>query len=554
MPRRVLIVGGVAGGASTAARLRRLDESAAIILFERGPDVSFANCGLPYYLGGEIQDRSKLLVQTPQKLAANLNLDVRVRSEVISIHRDRKTILVRDLANHREYEEAYDTLVLAPGAAPIVPEFPGVNRPGVFTLRNLVDTDRIQGWILEKEAKTAVVVGGGFIGLEMAEQLCRRGLKVTLVQRSAQVLDPLDPEMVESIHQSIRKHGIELKLSTEVQKLEEPADQSKSAKVILSDGSAVHADIVILGIGVQPESKLAREAGLEVNKRGAIRVQDTLQTNDPAIYAIGDAIEVKDVVSGNPTQIPLAGPANRQGRIVANNIAGIPTKYRGTLGTAIIRVFDLTAACTGASAKALTRANIPFKCAYLHPNSHAGYYPGAHPIHMKILFSPKDGKILGAQAVGVDGADKRMDVIATGMHHGATLDDLVDYELCYAPPFGSAKDAVNIAGMVGQNHQRKLVEIIHWSEVASRVASGSKLLDVREPKEVESGAVPNATNIPLGQLRKRIGELDKTADWIVYCQSGQRSYNACRILTQHGFRCGNLSGAFKTYSAANPKS
>ena len=554
MPRRVLIVGGVAGGASTAARLRRLDESASILLFERGPDVSFANCGLPYYLGGEIQDRSKLLVQTPQKLAANLNLDVRVRSEVVAIHRDRKIILVRDLANQREYEESYDSLVLAPGAAPIVPAFPGVKRPGVFTLRNLVDTDRIQGWILEKDAKNAVVVGGGFIGLEMAEQLCRRGLKVTLVQRSAQVLDPLDPEMVEAIHQSIRKHGIDLRLSTEVQQLDDPTQGAGAATVRLSDGSYVNTDIVILGIGVQPESKLASDAGLETNNRGAIRVNDHLQTSDPSIYAIGDAIEVKDVVSGNPTQIPLAGPANRQGRIVANNIAGIPTTYRGTLGTAIIRVFEWTAACTGASAKSLTRSKIPFKCAYLHPNSHAGYYPGAHPIHMKILFSPKDGKILGAQAVGMDGADKRIDVIATGMHHGATLDDLVDYELCYAPPFGSAKDAVNIAGMVGQNHQRKLVEIIHWREVPSKVASGARLLDVREPKEIEAGAIPNAMHIPLGQLRKRISELDKNTDWIVYCQSGQRSYNACRILSQHGFRCGNLSGAYKTYSAANSKS
>lgn len=554
MPRRVLIVGGVAGGASAAARLRRLDESASITLFERGPDVSFANCGLPYYLGGEIQDRSKLLVQTPQKLANNLNLLVRVRSEVIAIHRGRKTILVRDLASQREYEEAYDTLVLAPGAAPIVPDFPGVKRAGVFTLRNLVDTDRIHGWILEKEAQTAVVVGGGFIGLEMAEQLCRRGLKVTLVQRSAQVLDPLDPEMVEAIHQNIRKHGIDLRLSTEVKKLEDPTENTKAAKVILSDGGVVNTDIVVLGIGVQPESKLAKEAGLEVNSRGAIRVNDHLQTSDPSIYAIGDAIEVKDVVSGNYTQIPLAGPANRQGRIVANNIVGIPTSYRGTQGTAIIRVFDLTAACTGASAKALSRSNTPYKCAYLHPNSHAGYYPGGHPIHMKILFDPRDGKILGAQAVGVDGADKRIDVIATGMHHGATLDDLVDYELCYAPPFGSAKDPVNIAGMVGQNHQRKLVEIIHWSEVTSRVAAGSKLLDVREAREVEGGSIPGAIHIPLGQLRTRIGELDSKADWIVYCQSGQRSYNACRILSQQGFRCGNLSGAFKTYSAATPKS
>lgn len=550
MAKRVLIVGGVAGGASAAARLRRLDEKAVIIIFERGPDVSFANCGLPYYLGGEIKDRGKLLVQTPQKLAANLNLDVRVRSEVVAILRDKKAIRVRDLQTNAIYEENYDNLILAPGAAPLVPPIPGIEKPGIFSLRNLVDTDRIHSWVQNQQGKKAVVVGGGFIGLEMAEQLEKRGLGVALVQRSGQVLDPFDPEMISPIHQELAAKGIDLRLNRQVIRIDDAPPKEKVLKVVLDDGSGIEADVVILGIGVKPESHLAIDAKLEVNPRGAIKVDDHLRTSDPFIYAIGDAIEVKDPVTGNQTQVPLAGPANRQGRIVADNIAGKPTSYRGTLGTAILRVFDYTAACTGASAKTLSKAGIPFKTVYLHPNSHAGYYPGAHPLSMKVLFSPNDGKILGAQAVGKDGADKRIDVIAASIHHGGAMDDLVDYELCYAPPFGSAKDPVNIAGMAIQNNINQLVEIVHWSEVEGRVKNGSKLLDVREPKEVEAGMIPGALNIPLPQLRSRLNEIDSSSDWIVYCQSGQRSYNACRILSQLGYRCCNLSGAYKTYSAA----
>lgn len=550
MARRILIVGGVAGGASAAARIRRLDENAAIILFERGPDVSFANCGLPYYLGGEIKDRAKLLVQTPQKLGANLNLDVRVRSEVIAILRDKKVIQVRNLQTNTIYEEGYDTLILAPGAAPIIPPIPGVEKPGIFSLRNLVDTDRIHNWVQNQQAKKAVMVGGGFIGLEMAEQLKIRGLEVALIQRSGQVLDPFDPEMITPIHQELIAKGIDLRLNRQVVRFDDALSKGKALNVVLDDGSSIEADVVILGIGVKPESHLASDAKLDVNARGAIKVNDHLCTSDPCIYAIGDAIEVTDPITRNQTQVPLAGPANRQGRIVADNIAGKPTRYRGTLGTAILRVFDYTTACTGANAKTLSKAGIVFKTVYLHPNSHAGYYPGAHPISLKVLFSPKDGKILGAQAVGRDGADKRIDVIAACIHHGGTMDDLVDYELCYAPPFGSAKDPVNLAGMVIQNNMNHLVDIIHWSEVEVRVQQGSRLLDVREPKEVEAGMIPGALNIPLGQIRSRLNEIDLSSDWIIYCQSGQRSYNACRILSQHGYKCCNLSGAYKTFSAA----
>ena len=550
MAKRILIVGGVAGGASAAARLRRLDENAAIVLFERGPDVSFANCGLPYYLGREIKERGKLLVQTPQKLAANLNLDVRVRSKVIAILRDKKVIQIRNLETNVIYEEAYDTLILAPGAAPIIPLIPGIEKPGIFSLRNLVDTDRIHNWVQNQQARKAVVVGAGFIGLEMAEQLKIRGLEVALIQRSGQVLDPFDPEMITPIHQELVAKGIDLRLNHQVVRFEDASSKDKALHVVLDDGSSIEADVVIMGIGVKPESHLASDAKLEVNARGAIKVNDFLCTSDPCIYAIGDAIEVTDPITGNQTQVPLAGPANRQGRVVADNIAGKPTRYRGTLGTAILRIFDYTTACTGANAKTLSKAGITFKTVYLHPNSHAGYYPGAHPISLKVLFSPTDGKILGAQAVGKDGVDKRIDVIATSIHHGGTMDDLVDYELCYAPPFGSAKDPVNLAGMVIQNNINHLVEIIHWSEVEARVQQGAKMLDVREPKEVEAGMILGAVNIPLGQLRDRLTEIDLSSDWIVYCQSGQRSYNACRILSQHGYKCCNLSGAYKTYSAA----
>lgn len=546
MGKRVLIVGGVAGGMSAATRLRRLDEHAAIVVFERGPHVSFANCGLPYYLGGEIADRGKLLVQTPERLHEVFNLDVRVRSEVVRIDRERQEVEVRDLAAGRTYTERYDALVLSTGAAPLVPPIPGIDRAGHFTLRNLDDTDRIHAWVGQKDARRAVVVGAGFIGLEMAEQLHRRGLSVAVVELLPQVLGPLDPEMVAPIHQELRRHGVELHLGDKVARFD--AGPALASDVVLASGQVLPADVVILGLGVRPESRLAKEAGLELGDRGGVRVDPSMRTSDPAVWAVGDAVEVLDPVTGTHGLVPLAGPANRQGRIAADGIAGRSATYQGTLGTAIVRVFDLAAGTTGANAKTLTRAGVPFQAVHLHPGSHAGYYPGAKPIHLKVLFAPGTGRLLGAQAVGADGVDKRLDVLATVLHHGGTVHDLAELELAYAPPYGSAKDPVNLAGMAAQNVLAGDVVPAQWHEVAELVRQGAGLLDVREAGEREKGALPDSRHVPLGQLRARLGELDPGREWLVYCASGQRSYTACRLLTQHGYRCRNLTGAYRTWS------
>lgn len=550
MGKQVLIVGGVAGGMSAATRLRRLDEHASIIVFERGPHVSFANCGLPYYLGGEIAERSKLLVQTPARLREVFNLDVRVENEVLAIDRERKEVEVRELKTGRVYRERYDALVLSTGAAPLAPPIPGLQREGHFTLRNLDDTDRIHHWVAQKDVKQAVVVGAGFIGLEMAEQLVHRGLDVAVVELLPQVLGPLDPEMAAPIQTELKKHGVSLYLGDKVERFDDPEAGSRASRVVLGSGRVLPADVVILGLGVRPESKLARDAGLQLGERGGVRVDAQMRTSDPAIWAVGDAVEVRDPVTGNQGLVPLAGPANRQGRLAADSIAGHPSTYKGTLGTAIVRVFDLVAATTGASAKTLTRAGIPFQAVHLHPGSHAGYYPGAKPVHLKVLFDPKTGKLLGAQAVGEDGIDKRIDVIATSLHHGGTIHDLAELELCYAPPFGSAKDPVNLAGMAAQNILAGNVLVAQWNEVDSLLKNGAGLLDVREPSEHERGALPGAVNIPLGKLRGHLADLDRDREWLVYCASGQRSYNACRVLMQHGFRCRNLTGAYRTWSAA----
>ncbi|MFO0842035.1 MAG: FAD-dependent oxidoreductase [Gemmataceae bacterium] len=548
----MLIVGGVAGGMSAAARLRRLDEFAEIVVFERGPDVSFANCGLPYYLGGEITDRGKLLVQTPQRLRAAFNLDVRVRSEVTAIDRDKREVAVRDLASGKVYREGYDALVLSTGAAPLVPPIPGIQREGHFTLRNLDDTDRIYRWISQQGVRRAVVVGAGFIGLEMAEQLRRRGMDVAVVELLPQVLGPLDPEVAAPVAEELEKHGVALHLADRVERFDEPGIWSKASRVVLASGQALPADVVILGLGVRPEAKLAKEAGLQLGERGGVRVDEQMRTSDPAIWAVGDAVEVRDPVTGGYGLVPLAGPANRQGRIAADAIAGRRSAYKGTLGTAVVRVFELTAAATGASAKALTRAGVPFLAAHLHPGSHAGYYPGAKPIHLKVLFAPGTGKLLGAQAVGEDGVDKRIDVIATSLHHAGTVHDLAELELSYAPPFGSAKDPVNLAGMAAQNLLAGDVVAAQWHEVDALRQAGAGLLDVREPAERERGFLPGSVHIPLGQLRDRLGELDRGREWLVYCASGQRSYNACRVLSQRGYRCRNLTGAYRTWAPMNP--
>lgn len=550
MGQRVLIVGGVAGGMSAAARARRLAEGADIVVFERGPHVSFANCGLPYFLGGEIADRAKLLVQTPERLRAALKLDVRALSEVVGIDRARKEIRVRDLAAGREYAERYDALVLSTGAAPIVPQVPGAGRAGHFALRALEDMDRIDSWVKARGATTAVVVGGGFIGLEVAEQFRRSGLGVAVVERNPQVLKPFDPEMAAHLHIELRKHGVALHLNSALARFDAPAtgESAAASVVVLANGTRLPADVVILGLGVRPESKLARDAGLAVGATGGIRVDEHLRTSDPHIYAVGDTIEVTHGVTGRPAVIPLGGPANRQGRTAADNIFGTPTKYPGTLGTAIVRVFDLTAAVTGANEAQLKDAGIEFRAVHVHPNAHAGYYPGAQPIALKLLFAPGSGRLLGAQAVGADGVDKRIDVLATALRAGMTVDDVADLELCYAPPFGSAKDAVNLAGMAAQNVLRGRVVPIQWHELGA--LPNALVLDVRDARERAAGAIPDSVHIPLPELRGRLNELPRDREIVAHCASGQRSYGACRLLSQHGFKCRNLVGSYKTWKAA----
>jgi NADPH-dependent 2,4-dienoyl-CoA reductase/sulfur reductase-like enzyme/rhodanese-related sulfurtransferase len=546
--KRLVIVGGVAGGASAAARARRLCEDCAIIIFERGPHVSFANCGLPYFVGGEIAEQDSLLVQTPASLKARFNLDVRVNTEVVRIDRQARRVHVRELLTGREYDESYDALVLSTGASPLKPPIPGIERPNHFTVRNIPDVEKIMAWSRGCERCRAVVVGGGYIGLEMAEQLRRREFNVTVVEALPQVMTPLDPEMAAWLHAELRANGVALRLNDPVTAFEAPTDAepARASIVVLKSGARLPADSVILGLGVKPETKLAREAGLELGERGGIRVNEHLQTSDPRIWAVGDAIEVRDFVTGQYCVIPLAGPANRQGRIAADNIFGRPSRYDGTLGTAILRLFGLTAGVTGANEKTLRKAGIACEPLHLHPNSHAGYYPGAEPIALKILFAPDTGKLLGAQAVGREGVDKRIDVLATALKAGMTVHDLAGLELAYAPPFGSAKDPVNLAGMAAQNVLAGDVKLAQWSEIGP----DTFLLDVRRDEERAQGFIPGSAHIPLDELRDRLGELPREREIIVYCASGQRSYYACRLLAQRGFRCRNLTGSYRTWNMA----
>ena len=537
MAKRIVIVGGVAGGMSAATRLRRLDESAEIVVFERGPFVSFANCGLPYHIGGEIDDRTKLIVQTPKRLREVFNLDIRANTEVLSIQPQAKTVTTATAV------EPYDELILATGTTAVMPDVPGIGLPGHFTLRTIPDLDAILAWIQAKNAKTALVLGGGFIGLEAAEQLHRRGLKVTIVERNPQVLTPLDREMAAHVHAELTKHGVTVKLQNPVASFDETG-------ATLQSGERIPADIVVIGVGVKPNTALAQAAGLAIGTSGGIFVDPRLQTSDPHIWAVGDAIEVTHIATLTPAVIPLAGPANRQGRIVADNIGGLNSQYQGTMGTAIVRVFDVVAACTGANEARLKRDGINFEAIHLHPNSHAGYYPGAKSLALKILFAPENGRLLGAQAVGEDGVDKRIDVLATALYGGMTIDDLAELELAYAPPFGSAKDPINLAGMAAQNMLCGLVRVAQWHEVPKLIESGAVVVDVREPAERDGGVIPGSVNIPLGELRGRLGELPKDREILTHCASGQRSYNACRILMQHGFKCWNLTGSYKTWKAA----
>jgi NADPH-dependent 2,4-dienoyl-CoA reductase/sulfur reductase-like enzyme/rhodanese-related sulfurtransferase len=550
MGKKVLIVGGVAGGASAAARLRRIDENAEIIMFEKGMYISFANCGLPYYIGGAIKERGKLLVQTAQAMKARFNIDVKELSEIIRIDRQRKILEVKDMRDGSTYEESYDVLVLSPGAAPVKPPIPGIDSPNIYTLRDIPDTDSIKGFLDEKKPQNAVVVGGGFIGLEMAENLHRAGLKVDIVEALDQVMAPLDYEMAAIIHNHIRSKGCGLNLKDGVKAFEPEGDKTV---VVLQSGKRIPADMIILSIGVKPNNTLAKEAGLEIGATGGIKVNEYLQTSDPDIYALGDAIEVTDYISGNPALIPLAGPANKQGRIVANNIAGRREVYRGTQGTAIAKVFDMAAASTGVNEKTLRKLGKELGKDYMttitHSASHAGYYPGGSTMAIKLVYTLQ-GKVLGAQIAGFDGVDKRIDDIAIAVRHGMTVHDLQEFELAYAPPFSSAKDPVNMAGYVGSNVLNGDLKVAYWNEAMNADMSRTFLLDAREPSEYGEGHISNAVNIPLGQLRSRLNEIPRDKEIIVNCQIGLRSYIGVRILMQNGFdNVRNLSGGYKTYKS-----
>ncbi|WP_025026113.1 CoA-disulfide reductase [Caldalkalibacillus mannanilyticus] len=545
MTQKVIIVGGVAGGATAAARLRRISEDVEIILVERGEHISFANCGLPYYIGETIKDRSKLLVQTVKGMSERFNLDIRNLSEVLSIDPANKKVTIKDLQIGEEYEEAYDKLLLSPGAKPIVPPIPGLNEnQTLFTLRNIPDTDKIKNYVDTNHPKKAVVIGGGFIGIEMAENLVDRGIEVTIIEMANQIMAPIDFEMASILHTHIKEKGVKLLLGNGVQSF---ADQGK--KVILSDGTEINTDMSILSIGVRPENELAKTAGLELGERGGIIVNEYLQTSNEDIYAVGDAVEVVDYISGSKAMIPLAGPANRQGRMAANNIMGKREKYQGTLGTSIVKVFDLTVAATGNNEKTLKRAGTPYEVVHIHPNSHAGYYPGAAPLTLKLIFDKETGKIFGAQAVGADGVDKRIDVIATAIKGGLLVEDLTNLELSYAPPYSSAKDPVNMAGYVASNVIEGELEMVQWHEIDELVKAGGLLIDVREPMEREFGFIEGSINISLNDIRNRLEELPKDQTIYVSCQVGLRGYLASRILTNKGYHVKNVDGGWKTYSS-----
>ncbi len=548
MARRILIVGGVAGGATAAARLRRLDESAEIVMFERGEHISFANCGLPYYIGDTIVDRDELLLQTPESFHDRYRVDVRVGHEAVLIDRVAKRLHVRRLSDGALVEEPYDALVLSPGADPIRPPLEGADEEGVFTLRNLADTDRIKTFVQQPGIRRAVVVGGGYIGVEMAENLRALTLSVSIVELTDHLVQPLDPDMAGDLHAHVAKNGVGLYLNCGVTAIRRTAS---GLSVQTSTGGAICADLVVLAVGVRPEGTFAREAGLEMGVRGTIRVDEHMRTSDPSIYAVGDAIEVADFVTGARTFVPLASPANRQGRIAADNLCGIPSAYKGTQGTAILKAFEMTVAVTGANERALKAAGIPYAKTYTHSGSHAGYYPGATQMNVKLLFRVPDGKLLGAQLTGRDGVDKRCDVLATAIRAGMTVHDLTDLELAYAPPFGSAKDPVNMAGYVAQNVLDGLEKQFYAEDVAGLDPAKVTLLDVRTAEEFAAGSIPGAVNIPVDDLRARLGELDAKKPVYEFCRIGLRGHVAYRILSQSGFpEVYNLAGGYRFYRAA----
>ena len=543
-----LIIGGVAGGATVAARLRRMDEKANIILFERGKYVSYANCGLPYYIGDTINNREKLFVQTAKGFTDRFRIDIRTEQEVTAIRPDKKEVEIKNLSTGETYTETYDKLVLSPGAEPLRPGIEGIGSKKIFTLRNVPDTDTIKNYVNTENPKRAIVVGGGFIGLEMAENLYDLGIQVDVVEMANQVMAPLDFSMAAIVHRQLTDKGVGLHLEDGVSRFEE---KDGGVTVHLRSGKQIATDMVLLSIGVRPETKLAKDAGLAIGERGGIAVNDYMQTSDADIYALGDAVEVRHLVTGQPALIPLAGPANKQGRIVADNIVfGNKKKYPGSIGTSIAKVFDLTVAAAGANAKLLQQNNIPYISSYTHGASHAGYYPGAVPLSIKILFAPENGKLLGAQIVGFNGVDKRIEMLAQVIQRGGTVHDLAELEHAYAPPYSSAKDPVNMAGFVAENILNKKSRIIQWRELAELPADTIRL-DVRTHDEYKLGTIPGFINIPVDELREHLDELPKEKPIVVTCAVGLRGYLAYRILVQNGFKhVRNLSGGYKTWSVA----
>lgn len=539
MTEKILIVGGVAGGMSAATRLRRLNENAEIIVFEKGPYVSFANCGLPYYVGGEIAEREKLIVQSAKALKNRFNLEVRENSEVIAIDSEGKKVTV--VSNGESYVESYDKLILSPGAKPLIPQIKGLNQAtNVFSLRNIPDVDKIMTYLKAKAPKSATIIGAGFIGLEMAENLAKRGLSVTIVEKAPHVLPTIDREMAAFVNEELIKNNLSVMTNRGVVEF-------KNDEILLDNGESLQSDLTILSVGIQPETSLAKSAGIKLGLRNAILVDEHYETSVKDIYAVGDAIVVKNQL-GQDALISLASPANRQGRQVADIISGLPIKNRGSLGTAIVRVFDLQVASTGLSEFQLRGLKINHKIVHVTANNHAGYYPDATSIVLKLIFEPESGQIFGAQAIGKEGVDKRIDILSTTIKAKLTIFDLPELELTYAPPFGSAKDPVNMAGYAAINLLLGQSENIQWHELAAELAKGKVLLDVRNPNELAKGKFKNSQNIPLDDLRERLNELDKKTEYIVSCQSGLRSYNAERILKQEGYKVKNLDGAFGLYS------
>lgn len=543
MRKKVLIVGGVAGGASAATRLRRLDEEVEIIMFERDGYVSFANCGLPYYIGETIQERDKLLVQTPEKLLSRYNIDVRINSEVVQIDPTQKQVTVHS-KDRGKYVESYNYLILSPGAKPLRPPIPGIMGDKIYTLRNIPDTDRVKKKVDEEGTKSAIVIGGGFIGVEMAENLVERGLQVTLVEAAPHILAPFDSEMVMLAEKELQRHGVELILGDAVKAF---ADSNDGVEVSLNSGRTLSADMVLAAIGVVPDTGFLQTSGIELGPRGHIIVNEHMKTNLEGVYAVGDAVEIIDYVHGGKGAVPLAGPANKQGRIAADHIAGLPSNYKGTQGTAIIKIFDLTGASTGLNERTLQRLKIPYHTVYSHPSSHATYYPEAATISLKLIFAV-DGKILGAQAFGREGVDKRIDVIATTMRLSGTVYDLAELELAYAPPYSSAKDPVNMAGYIAENILSGKSEVITIYDLDRFDPDKVTFIDVRTVEEHARGHIEGSIHIPIDELRSRINELDQGKEIWVYCAVGLRGYTASRILSQKGYRVKNLSGGYNTYA------